>query len=86
MSVIIKDIAKVNNEIIRIEISEFKGKELINIRIWYQSFDNNGNVEYKPTQKGVAINISQFNELRDGIEKINNYLKDKESGSIVKDE
>jgi predicted transcriptional regulator len=85
MSVIIKDIAKANNEIIRIEISEFKGKELINIRIWYQSIDNNGNVEYKPTQKGVAINVSQFNELRDGIEKINNYLKDKESGTIVKE-
>lgn len=86
MSVIIKDIAKANNEIIRIEISEFKGKELINIRIWYQSIDSNGNVEYKPTQKGVAINVSQFNELRDGIEKISNYLKDKESGTIAKDE
>lgn len=81
MSVIIKDIPKSNNEIIRIEVSEFKGMDLINIRIWYQAFDAGGNMVYKPTQKGVAINVSQYEELRDGIEKINNYLQDKKSGA-----
>ena len=35
MAVLIKDIQRNNNEIIRIEVSEFKGRELINIRIWY---------------------------------------------------
>lgn len=80
MSVIIKDIKKSGNEIIRFEISEFKGKELINIRVWYQSLDETGNPIYKPTQKGIALNVSQFDELRDGIEKIQNYLSDKSSG------
>lgn len=86
MSVIIKDIERNNKEIIRIEISQFKGRELINLRIWYQSFDDNGNLEYKPTQKGVAINISKYNDLKEGIEKIGEYLKDKENGFIMKDE
>ncbi len=81
MGDIIKDIEKSSNEIIRIEISEFMGKELINIRIWYRAFDEGGNMVFKPTQKGVAINVSQFEELRDGIEKIGHYLKDKKDGT-----
>ncbi len=85
MGVIIKDIKKAGNEIIRIEISEFKGMELINIRVWYQAFDQGGNMVYKPTQKGIAVNVSQFEELKDGIEKIGNYLKDRNSGITGKD-
>jgi len=82
MSVVIKDIERNNNEIIRIEISEFKGKELINLRIWYSSIDDNGNMVYKPTQKGVAINISKYDELKEGIEKIGEYINDKKEGFI----
>jgi len=82
MGVIIKDIQRNNSEIIRIEVSEFKGRELINIRIWYSSIDNStGDMVYKPTQKGVALNIAEFKELRDGIEKLGDYISDKEEGS-----
>ena len=83
MSVIIKDIKKNNSEIIRLEVSEFKGRELINIRIWYTAPDSSsGDLVYKPTQKGVTLNISEYEELKDGINKIGEYLKDKESGSM----
>ena len=82
MSVIIKDIKKNNNEIIRIEVSEFKGRELINIRIWYQSIDSSsGEVVYKPTQKGVTLNVSEFEELKDGIDKLGNYFEDNARGT-----
>ena len=78
MSILIKDIQRNSNEIIRIEVSEFKGKELINIRIWYVAGrDMDGNDIYKPTQKGVALNISEFKELQDGIDKLAAYIKDK---------
>lgn len=76
MSAIIKDIQKNNREIIRIEVSEFKGKELINIRIWYQAIDNDGNIVYNPTQKGITVSLSQYDELRDGIDRIGQYIKD----------
>lgn len=82
MSVIIKDIERNSNEIVRIEISEFKGKELINLRIWFKAFDDNGNMIYKPTQKGIAINIGMYNELKEGIEKIGNYINDKKEGFV----
>jgi hypothetical protein len=77
MSVIIKDIQKNNKEIIRIEVSEFKGMELINLRIWFQAIDEKGNIAYKPSQKGVAINISHYEELKDGIDRIGQFIKDK---------
>jgi hypothetical protein len=83
MPVLIKDIQRNSNEIIRIEVSEFKGKELINIRIWYQAVEGgSGNVVYKPTQKGVALNISEFDQLKDGIEKLGQYIRDRQSGKI----
>ena len=81
MSVVIKDIKKNNNEIIRIEVSEYKGRELINIRIWYQAIDSNsGDLVFKPTQKGVTLNISEFEELKEGVEKLGNYLHDQLTG------
>ncbi|MBN2402416.1 MAG: transcriptional coactivator p15/PC4 family protein [Spirochaetes bacterium] len=80
MGAIIKDIEKNSKEIIRIDISEFKGQELINLRIWFQAFDGNGNMIYKPTQKGIAINISKYDELKEGIEKIGEYIHDKKTG------
>ena len=83
MAVLIKDIQRNNNEIIRIEISEFKGIELINIRIWYVAGrDMDGNEIYKPTQKGVALNISEFSELKNGIDKLEAYIKDKTTGNV----
>jgi hypothetical protein len=82
MSVVIKDIKKNNNEIIRIEVSEYKGRELINIRIWYQTIDNaSGEMVFKPTQKGVTLNIAEFEELKDGVEKLGNYIHDQLTGS-----
>jgi len=83
MSVLIKDIQRNANEIIRIEVSEFKGKELINIRIWYVAArDNDGNEIYKPTQKGIALDIAEFDELRKGIDKLTAYINDKRSGNV----
>ncbi len=57
---IIKDIDKGNGEVIRVEISEFKGQQYLNIRTWYT--DKEG--ELKPTQKGVTIRPEQFADLK----------------------
>ncbi|MFC1670165.1 transcriptional coactivator p15/PC4 family protein [Spirochaetota bacterium] len=81
MAEVIYEIQKNNNEIIRIDVSEFKGRELINVRIWYQAQDfNSGEMIYKPTQKGITLDISKFDDLKTGVEKLENYLKDRQSG------
>lgn len=77
MSDIIKDIQKNSKEIIRVEVSEFKGLKLINLRIWFQVIDDAGNITYKPSQKGVALNISHYNDLKDAIDRLGTYITDK---------
>jgi phosphomannomutase len=81
MSVLIRELKKNNSEIIKIEISEFEGRELINIRIWYRSKQidqETGDYIYKPTQKGISLDISKFQELKEGIDALGNYLSDRE--------
>lgn len=67
---IIKDIDKGRGEVLRVEISEYKGQTLFNIRIWYQ--DANG--EFKPTQKGVAISPNLVGELKEAFEEAERWL------------
>ncbi|MDF3820970.1 transcriptional coactivator p15/PC4 family protein [Leptospira sp. 96542] len=67
---IIKDIDKGRGEVLRVEISEYKGQTLFNIRIWYQ--DANG--ELKPTQKGVAISPNLVSELKEALEEAERWL------------
>lgn len=61
---IIKDIDKGNGEIIRIETSEFKGQQYLNLRIWYTDKES-GN--FKPTQKGIALRPDLYPQLKEAI-------------------
>ncbi|MCB1306790.1 MAG: transcriptional coactivator p15/PC4 family protein [Leptospiraceae bacterium] len=61
---IIKDIEKGAGEIVRVEISEFKGQKYLNIRIWYTDKESG---EYKPTQKGIAIRPDLYPDLKAAI-------------------
>lgn len=54
-------------EKVRILLEEFKGKKLIHIRIFEDYKDGKG---YRPTTKGVAIDVSLASELRKGIDRL----------------
>lgn len=69
---IIKDIDKGGGEIIRVEISEFKGVTYLNLRVWYTDKESG---EYKPTQKGIAIKPELFPLLKEAILKAEEILK-----------
>ncbi len=78
MNDLIYQIEKNGTEVVRFEISEFKGKEYINIRIWYEIPGG----EYRPTQKGVTLELSKYQELQNGMDKLGEYLKDREKDII----
>lgn len=67
---IIKDIDKGRGEVVRVEISEYKGATLFNVRIWYT--DPSG--EYKPTQKGISISPDLVPMLREALEEAERRL------------
>jgi len=53
-------------EEVRTEISEYKGEQYINIRIWYDASEN-GQPEFRPSQKGITLNISLYDDLKDAV-------------------
>ncbi len=48
-------------EEVRVALSEYRGHELVSVRIWanYRSADS----EKRPTKKGVALRVDQLPEL-----------------------
>jgi len=69
---IIKDIEKGGGEIIRVEISEFKGVKYLNLRVWYTDKETG---EYKPTQKGIAVKPELYPMLKEAVLEAEEALK-----------
>ena len=57
----IATIRKNSAEEIRIELAEFNGHELINVRVWADP--RNGGTERIPTKAGIACNVRLLPEL-----------------------
>lgn len=75
MEKIIKDVQKNSREIFRVEISEYKGEEYVNIRVYYKD----ENDEYKPGKKGVAIKVDKYDEVYAALCDAYNELKESEN-------
>jgi len=64
------DIQKNSLERIRIQRSEYKGHELIDIRVFFKANDG----KWYPTRKGITFSVSLANEVIKGIaEESKNY-------------
>ena len=57
-----EEIKKNKTEIIRIKLSEFKGKEFVDCRIFYEK-----DGEYLPTKKGISFNPAIAKDVVEGI-------------------
>jgi hypothetical protein len=50
---------------VRIEISEYRGHRLVNVRVWETGSDGID----RPSVKGIALSVRKLPELADGINK-----------------
>jgi len=73
MNEIVGEMEKGWNEKIIFSITEFKGKNYANIRIYYE--DDEG--EWKPTKKGVTVSLDTFREFKENIENLESFLVEK---------
>ena len=64
MSELIASFEKNSFEEVRVSLTEFKGKELIDLRIYYQPEEGE---EMRPTKKGITISTEKFPELKKAI-------------------
>jgi hypothetical protein len=60
----VKAFAKNRFQEVRVGISEFRGNNLINIRVWTKLRDSD---EVVPTSKGISINVKLYPELKEAI-------------------
>lgn len=58
---------------VRVGIREFKGNDLVDIRIWTMTQGAN---EMVPTAKGVTINVHLLPELKKALEDVEKILKE----------
>ena len=58
---------------VRIGIREFKGNDLVDVRIWTLT---QGSEEMVPTAKGVSINIHLLPDLLKALQGVEKILKD----------
>lgn len=74
MNEIVGEMEKGWNEKIIFSVSEFKGKNYANIRIYYE--DDEG--EWKPTKKGVTVSLDTFQEFKENLERLEAFLNEKD--------
>ena len=77
---LIREIPKNSQEIIKLSITEFKGKPYGDLRVYYRD-DND---EWRPTRKGLTLAPDLIPEVRAGIEELEQAMR--EDGLIEDDE
>jgi hypothetical protein len=68
---VIHEFEKNSTEVISLTISEFKGRELINFRVFYQDEDG----EFKPTKKGISFSTELVDDFFEAVDKLKVELK-----------
>lgn len=58
-------------EEIRVSLSVFRGKEYIDIRIYYKGDDG----EYHPSKKGITLSPELFPDLKEAMKKLEEALE-----------
>lgn len=71
MEKLVKVIPKNRVQEIRVELKEFKGHHIIDIRIWNSV---PGSDEKRPTTKGVALNVELLPHLREAVDLLEKEL------------
>lgn len=74
MGEVVASFEKNSMEEVRISLTTYKGKNLIDLRVYYQPEDGE---EMRPTKKGITISPEKFPELKKAIEALEKALQAK---------
>lgn len=70
-SKIIASISRGQTEELRVAISEYKGKQYLDLRIFYTTDDG---ATWNPTKKGVTVSPDNLQQFKEAIEEAQNQL------------
>ena len=63
--IIVGDFGKSQGEVVRVSITDFKGRNYVGVRVWYTDSED----ELKPSKKGINLELDLFPRLANLIEK-----------------
>jgi hypothetical protein len=69
---VIKKLKKNSSEEIWITVTDYKERELIDLRVYYRAIDD---MEMRPTKRGVSLPLTKAGEVLAALEKINLMAK-----------
>lgn len=72
MPEVIKKLKKNSSEEVWITVTDYKERELLDLRVYYRSIDD---MQMKPTKRGVSLPLAKTSELLAAIEKVNVMTK-----------
>lgn len=75
MPKLIKEIEKNSSNKIRVSLTDFKGHDFVDVRVYYEDEDG----EYKPTKKGIALKPEVIPEVIEALQKAEKELKNTQS-------
>lgn len=74
---LLASIPRTATEEIQVQLSEYRGKKFLDIRIFYTTDEGN---TWNPTKKGVAVNPENLTELKEAIELAQREFENVETG------
>ena len=64
-------VEKSPDQVIVVQRKEFKGHDLVDVRLFFASeSDDEMEIEWRPTRKGIAINVEQLDDVIEGLQKV----------------
>jgi len=76
---LIAEFNKNAGEVVRIQLTEYDGKQLLDIRVWVQ----NDKGEFVPTRKGISLRIDLVDSLKVAIDKAVEEIEKSQKGNFA---
>jgi len=60
MDELIEQFEKNAAEVVRVSLTEYRGRKLVDVRVYYSDAEG----QYRPTKKGVSLNVDVYPDFR----------------------
>ncbi len=70
---VVASFEKNSREEVRVSVDEFRGRKIINVRVYYRSQAG----DWAPGKQGIAMSVDRYRDLADAVLQLGEYLQSK---------
>ena len=78
MDELIEQFEKNATEVVRVSLTEYRGRKLVDVRVYYA--DNEG--QYRPTKKGVSLSLDVYPDFKRALAALEKILLERDLLSL----